>query len=438
MCAIFGVGGSNISAQLVKSGLIALQHRGQDGCGIAINSLNHGIMYSKNFGWVNQVFGKESEYFMNIECNAAIGHNRYSTSNKNLIYNDLQPLYKQNIAIAHNGHIHNTDRIKSIIDYKFATTTDSEVILSLLHPNNLLDTVRNIYQSLKGAFSLLILTNKYLVACRDKFGFRPLFMVNLDKSGDSGSEVVFSSEDSALPVNSTNIRMVKPGEIIVYDIDKKETTCHQMENCNRFCSFEHIYISRPDTKYQNNETVYNTRQSLGRKMAQQDNVNADIVIPVPESGYSYAIGYSKEKGIPLELVLNVNRYVGRSFINLDKDIVLSKFSTVDNVINGKSVVVVDDSIVRGNVIKTISQLLKNAGAKEIHYRACSPPIKNICKYGVDILTKEELVANTEQEENMAATFGINSVRYLSMDTLQEVLGPNHCFACFNGEYPDAE
>ncbi len=446
-CGVFGVYGHDEAPNITYLGLYALQHRGQESCGIASSDNKH-IYYHKGLGLVNDVF--EGNTLSQLKGKNAIGHVRYSTSGEALIKN-AQPLvvdyYHGSIAVSHNGNLTNAHKIKRDIEERgsiFSSTSDTEVVIHLiaslsnggLVDNDLTDRIINSLMKLTGAYSFLFLSEKEMVAARDPFGFRPLVMGKINNS------IIFASETCALDlINAVYIRDVEPGEVILVNEEGIRSIFPFEEQKRSSCVFELIYFSRPDSMF-NGKSIYKHRIQMGVELAKESYVNADIVIPVPDSGVPAALGFAKESGIDFEMGFTRNHYVGRTFIEPKKTIrhfgVKVKLNPVSDVIAGKRVVVVDDSIVRGTTSKKIVDMLKLAGAKEIHLRLSSPMVTTPCFYGIDTPVKDELIASKYTVDEINAEFNTDSTNFLSLEGLKRAVGDgvNFCDACFSGVYPE--
>ena len=448
-CGVFGVISKESFdiAKTVYYGLYALQHRGQESAGIVVN--DDGVFVShKDVGLVNEVFG-EAAMSAYPKGNIAIGHVRYSTTG-GTTRNNCQPIevnhQKGKMAIAHNGNLSNAFDLRNELELSgaiFHTTSDTETIAYIVTKERL--TAPSIEQAvcramdrLEGAYSLVLMSATKLIAVRDPHGFRPL-CYGQTASGD----FVVASESCALQaVGAEFIRDVEPGEILVFD---KNNIRSIREHCGRekkkTCIFEYIYFARPDSVI-DGVCVHESRRRAGECLAKAAPVEADIVIGVPDSGLDAAIGYAEASGIPFGYGLIKNKYIGRTFISPDEsdriDRVRIKLSPIESVIQGKRVILIDDSIVRGTTSRRIVKLVRDAGAKEVHMRISSPPFLHPCYYGTDIDSEENLIANRHSVEEIAEIIGADSLAYLSMENLQALVGnTNYCSACFNGEYPTA-
>ncbi len=441
-CGVFGIYNHEESTNITYLGLYALQHRGQESCGIT-SSDNCNVYFHKNLGLVNDVFNEAT--LSKIKGKHAIGHVRYSTSGETLIKN-AQPLiadyYYGSISVAHNGNLTNANILKKELEEKgsiFYSSSDTEVIIHLIASSKerfLVDRVISSLEKVKGAYSFLFLSENEMLAARDPFGFRPLVIGELEGS------VVFASETCSLDlINAKYIRDVKPGEVILVNSEGMKSFFPFERKKNSYCVFELIYFSRPDSIY-NGQSIYKIRSEMGRQLAKEAFIDADIVIAVPDSGVPAALGYSKESGIPFEMGFTRNHYVGRTFIEPKRAIrnfgVKIKLNPVLDVIEGKKVIVVDDSVVRGTTSKKIVDMLKAAGAKEIHLRLSSPMVSSPCYYGIDTPVKEELMASKYSEEEINEKLGATTTKFLTLEGLRKVVGNevNFCEACFSGAYPE--
>ncbi|MCR5652781.1 MAG: amidophosphoribosyltransferase [Ruminococcus sp.] len=445
-CGVFGIysDGSVNPAYACYNGLLALQHRGQESCGIAVS--DRGVMnYHKDMGLVTEVFN--NSILESLNGQTAVSHVRYSTAGGSVLEN-AQPLVmryvKGTLAVAHNGNLTNAIEIRRELEKRgaiFQTTIDSEVICYViarerLNCNSAEEAVIRAVKKLEGAYSLLVMSPTKLIAARDPHGFRPLCMGRINES------IVFASESAALDACGAEfIRDIEPGEIIV--VDKNGVRSNKPEKkCNKsLCVFEYIYFARTDSCI-DGLSVYETRKQAGRILAREFPVDADLVIGVPESGIDAAIGYSEESGIPYEKAIVKNGYIGRTFIKpTQKDRMNSvriKLNPILDTIKGKRVVVIDDSIVRGTTVDRITNMLRNAGAKEVHMRISSPPFLWPCYYGTDVPSREELIAVNHTVDEICKLSGADTLGYLPARCLDEMLGGNfkgYCDACFTGLYP---
>ena len=445
-CGVFGaynVRGEDI-ASWVYYGLFALQHRGQESCGIAVSE-NRDIRYYKDMGLVNEVFTPEN--LDKVHGDIAIGHVRYSTAGSSVRAN-AQPLVtkyvKGQLAIAHNGNLVNAVDLREELEQQgaiFQTTIDSEVIAYLVakervHCGSVEEAVARAMPYIKGAYSLLVMSPRKLIAARDPHGFKPLCI------GKREDTWVVASETCALDtVGAEFIRDVEPGEIIVINeegLTSDRRYCHLTKKCSR-CVFEYIYFARPDSVI-DGVSVFNSRIMAGRILAQTHSVEADLVVGVPESGNDAAMGYALESGIPYGRAFVKNNYVGRTFIkpkqSMREQSVKIKLNVLKDAVKGKRIVMIDDSIVRGTTSGNIVQMLKNAGATEVHVRISSPPFKYPCYFGTDIPNRDQLIANHHTIEEIGELMGADSLGYLDLDRMGEMVeGLDYCEACFNGNYP---
>ena len=422
-------------------GLFSLQHRGQESTGIVYKKNDHMVMY-KDLGMVSQVLSKylTGEHLSNI----GIGHVRYSTHGGNLLEN-AQPIIvncnKGDIALAHNGNLSNTNELKSHLVEEgsiFQSTSDTELILHMIarsRKNSFHEALVETLKRLEGAFSMAMIHNETLYAIRDRNGFRPLYI------GKKGPHTVIASETCALDILKIHdYREVKPGEIVKVDAGGEANEFFAEPQKTNHCVFEQIYFARPDSEVFG-EPVYAMRKKMGAALARLDEHEGDIVVPVPDSGNTAAIGYAEESGIPFEMGLTRSHYAGRSFImpRIDQRelMVRMKLAPVKSLISGKRIILIDDSLVRGTTSKILIGLLREAGAKEVHLRLSSPELKWPCFFGIDIPTRKELISNHHTPEQIAQIVGADSLKFLPIEELFNVLETRekHCFACFNGKYP---
>lgn len=439
-CGIVGVYGHPEAAKMAYLGLYALQHRGQESAGI-VSSDGRELNIFKGKGLVNNVFTQER--LDELTGTSAIGHVRYSTTGANRVTN-AQPLMVNyrggTLAAAHNGNLINATELRNELESRgaiFQSTTDTEAIVHLIaqaaNPNFIEALVTSLYR-LKGAYSLLFLRENQMVAVKDPHGIRPLCIGEIDGA------TVIASESCALDIMGAQLlREVKPGEMIIVgengvQIEKPFPVVEE-----KFCVFEFIYYSRPDSQIRG-RTIYEIRHRLGQRLAQEHPAEADVVIPIPDSSNAAAIGYADAANLPFHLGLMRSHYIGRTFIEPDEGIrhfgAKLKYSPVRSVLEGKRIVVVDDSIVRGTTSAKIAEMLRKAGAKEIHLRITAPPWKHPCFYGIDTPTETELIANQKSLEEMAEHFGVDSLGFLSVEGLMQTVPPtiNYCQACFTGNY----
>ena len=445
-CGIFGIYDPNGDcARTTYYGLYALQHRGQESCGIAVNN-HRDIAYYKGMGLVNEVF--DEERLEKLEGNMAIGHVRYSTTGESLREN-AQPLVlryvKGNIALAHNGNLVNKQYLEQDLSKNgaiFQTTTDTETIAYMIARKRLTagsveHSVEETYKCLLGAYSLLVMSPQKLIACRDPWGFHPLCM------GRKGDAIVFASETCALDtVGAEFVRDIEPGEIVVVKDGKMESIrTNTKKYPHTMCIFEYLYFSRPDSVIEG-QSVHDSRMLAGKYLAREYPVDADVVIGVPDSGLSAAMGYAQETGIPYGIGFIKNKYIGRSFIEptqaMRENAVRIKLNVLRSTVEGKRVVMVDDSIVRGTTSKRIVSLLRKFGAKEVHVRSSAPPFMHPCYFGTDVPSKEQLIATGRNLNQMCEMIGADSLGFLSIENLKKII-PNascgFCDGCFSGTYP---
>jgi len=440
-CGVFGIYGHNDSSTLTYLGLYALQHRGQESAGI-VSGDGKNLYVHKDMGLVSKVFNES--HLKGMRGNRAIGHVRYSTTGSSSLVN-AQPLvinyYHGVLAIAHNGNLTNAAELREKLEKMgsiFQTSTDSEIIVHLLAKATSLDKVERLVCALnqiEGAYSFVMMDEEEVIGVRDPFGIRPLCLGKIDDA------YVLASETCAFDlIGAQFIRDVEPGEIIVIN-DSGIRSVRKLEpRPHRFCIFEYIYFARPDSIVFG-QSVHSVRKALGRKLAQENPVDADIVIAVPDSGNSAALGYAEESKIPFEFGFIRNHYVGRTFLKPNQMIrnfnTRIKLNPVKDVIKGKRVVVVDDSIVRGTTSKSRIARLRDAGAKEIHMRISCPPHKFPCFYGIDFPTNTELIASKYEIDEIAKFIQADTLGYLSVEGMLQAAGDNkhYCLACFSGNYP---
>ncbi len=442
-CGIFGAFGHPEAANLTYLGLYALQHRGQEGAGICSTD-GKSLHLEKSMGLVSDIFSEKR--LKRLPGHAAIGHNRYSTAGSSVLKN-VQPLVANyslgSIAIAHNGNLVNADQMRAELEAEgaiFQSSSDSEVILHLIARAKNENPYERIIEALKdvrGAFSLLFLRENEMIALRDPYGVRPLSIGKVD-----GAYIV-ASETCALDIiNADYIRDVEPGEMVIINENGIRSIQALKSPRKAFCVFEFIYFSRPDSYIYDHTCVNTIRKSFGKQLAKDSPVDADIVIPVPDSGVPAAIGFAEESGIPFDFGLIRNHYVGRTFIEPKQSIrhfgVKIKLNPVRCILEGKRVVVVDDSIVRGTTSKKIIKMIREVGgAKEVHMRISSPPTVGPCFYGIDTPTRQELIASTHLVEEIRKYITADSLAYLSINGLRKIVPnpDNYCTACFDNKYP---
>lgn len=432
-------------AQLTYYALYALQHRGQESCGIAINN-NRNISQYKDMGLVNEVFNEK--ILSDMPGTMAVGHVRYSTTGESHREN-AQPLViryvKGNLALAHNGNLINSTELWDNLSRDgaiFQTTTDTEAIAYLiarerLKTSSIENAVENTMSHLKGAYSLIIMSAKKLIAVRDPWGFRPLSMAKL------GDGVVFSSETCAFDsIGAEFVRDLKPGEIVVVEEGKISTIdTYTHKASSNMCIFEYLYFARPDSIIAG-QMAHDSRKLAGAYLSKEYPVDADVVIGVPDSGVSAAMGYSEESGIPYGLGFVKNKYIGRTFIQpsqaMRENAVRIKLNVLKSTVEGKRVVMVDDSIVRGTTSKRIVNLLRRAGATEVHVRSSAPPFLYPCYFGTDVPSQDQLIACNYTMDEIQDMIGADSIGFLSIDSLMKIApnaNCNFCAGCFTGEYP---
>ena len=441
-CGVVGVYGHPEAANLVYLGLYALQHRGQESAGI-VASTHSKMRLEVGMGLVADVF--DPIRILKLPGPLAIGHNRYSTAGKSELVN-AQPCMINysagSLALAHNGNLVNAHAIRKELGSKgaiFQSTNDSEVIVHLMAQSKaetFVDRAAEALRQVSGAYSLVLMTKTELVAARDPHGFRPLCLGKLD-----GAYIVASETCVMDLIEAEFIREVEPGELILINDQGIQSFFPFKKVETKHCVFEHIYFARPDS-FIFGEHVYTARKNMGRAMAQESPADVDLIVPVPDSGVVSAMGFAEESGIPFEMGLIRNHYVGRTFIEPQSQIrhfgVKLKLNPVKEIIAGKRIAIIDDSIVRGTTARKIVKMLRDAGAKEVHLRISSPPILHSCFYGIDTPTKEELIAHTHNLEETRQYLAADSLAYLSLEKMMEVLEngkKKFCSACFDGNYP---
>ncbi len=447
-CGVFGIYDHPEAANFTYLGLYSLQHRGQESAGIV--STDGEKLYShREMGLVTEVFDGES--ISSLQGTTAIGHVRYSTTGSSNNKN-TQPLImnyeKGELAVGHNGNLTNAKTLRHKLEKEgsiFQSTTDTEVIVHLIARSKEKTFLKRIIEALtqcKGAYSLVFLTPKGLVAARDPHGFRPLVLGKIDNS------YVVASETCAFELIGANyIREIEPGEIVFINESGIRSFKSLPKKQHKYCVFENIYFSRPDSFVQG-RNIYQMRKSMGKQLAIESPANADIVVAVPDSGTPAAMGYAEQLGIPFETGFLRSHYIGRTFIEPQQSIrnfgVKLKLSVIKEVIDGKKVVVVDDSIVRGTTSRKIVKMIRDAGAKEVHMRISSPPMKFSCYYGIDTPLKEELIAHSLEVEKIKDYITSDTLGYLSKEGITKAVTngdksfnerSNYCFACFDGNYP---
>ncbi len=452
-CGVFGVyaPGEDV-ARLTYFGLHALQHRGQESAGIAVGD-EETVTVAKNLGLVSKVF-KESD-LETLTGDVAIGHTRYSTTGSSTSWENAQPhlstIGRQIVALAHNGNLVNTIELREGLKshgLRFRSTTDSEVIASLVgaftqQHHHIRDGIRETMKLIDGAYAVVLITESALYAFRDPHGVRPLVLGKLPDTGKlDGGGWVITSETCALDiVGATFVRDVAPGEIIKVSANGLEAQQGVPAEKPSLCVFEYVYFARPDS-VMGDCSMYEARHRMGKSLAEEAPVEADLVIGVPDSGIPAAIGYAEGSGLPYGEGLAKNRYVGRTFISPSQTIrqqgIRLKLNPLKSVIEGKRLVVVDDSIVRGNTTRKLVRLLRDAGAAEVHMRITSPPVEWPCFYGIDTDTRDQLIASTHTIDEIREHIGADSLAYLSLDAMARATGVGEgglCLACFSGDYP---
>ena len=452
-CGVFGIydfDGHDV-ASTIYYGLFALQHRGQESCGIAVSDTNgpKGVVKShKGMGLVNEVFTPEQ--LDALKGDIGVGHTRYSTAGSSTREN-AQPLVlnyvKGTLGLAHNGNLVNAPELRRELEYTgaiFQTTIDSEVIAyhiarERIHTASVEEAVSRAMDKIKGAYSLIVMSPRKLIGARDPYGFRPLCI------GKRDNAYILASETCALDtIGATFVRDVEPGEIVTITpqkgIESDKSHCLPKDQEAR-CIFEYIYFARPDSHF-DGVSVYQARIQSGRFLAMDSPVEADLVVGVPESGNAAALGYSLQSGIPYGTAFVKNGYVGRTFIkpgqSSRESSVRVKLNVLKEAVNGKRVIMIDDSIVRGTTSDRIVKMLRDAGAKEVHMRVSSPPFLHPCYFGTDVPAEEQLIAHNRTIEEIRQVIGADSLAYLKTERLGEMIGGmGHCTACFTGEYPIA-
>lgn len=449
-CGLFGIYGHTDASTHTALGLHSLQHRGQESAGIV--AYDGGQFHShRALGLVGDNFDKP-EVMERLRGTAAMGHVRYATSGDTILRN-VQPLFAEfqfgGLAVAHNGNLTNAYQLRDTLVNRgniFQSTSDTEVIIHLIAISKaarVVDRITDALRQIEGAYSLVALTQKKLIGVRDPKGVRPLVL------GRKDGAHILASETCALDIIGAKfVRDIEPGEIVVIDENGVQSFHPFAEDKKRFCIFEYIYFARPDSDMEGHN-VYDVRKQIGVELARESMVPADVVVPVPDSGVPSALGFAQEAAIPFELGIIRNHYVGRTFIEPTAQIrhlgVRLKHNANISGLKGKRVILVDDSIVRGTTSVKIVEMVRNAGAKEVHMRISSPPTTNSCYYGIDTPAREELMAAKYDVQGMADHIGVDSLAFISMDGLYRAVGeqgrndtfPQYCDACFSGEYPIA-
>ncbi|NDH25598.1 MAG: amidophosphoribosyltransferase [Rhodobacteraceae bacterium] len=453
-CGVFGVIGMSDAANFVALGLHALQHRGQEAGGIVAYDETGGFNSARRFGYVRDNFTSKS-LMSTLPGALSIGHVRYSTAgSKHAAIRDVQPFFGEfsmgGAAIAHNGNITNAEALRRELIERgsiFQSSSDTECIIHLMARSlqqNIPERMEDALRRVEGAFSIVAMTDQKLIGVRDPMGMRPLVL------GRLADGWVLSSETCALDIIGAEfIREVAPGEMVVISEKGLESHFPFRKRASKFCIFEHVYFSRPDSIV-SGRSVYETRRQIGVELAKESPVEADLVCPVPDSGTPAAIGFSQHSGIPYAMGIIRNQYMGRTFIEPTDQIrnmgVRLKLNVNRSLIEGKRVILVDDSVVRGTTSRKIKDMVLDAGAKEVHFRIASPPTAWPCFYGVDTPEREKLLAATMSEEEMRQHLSVNSLKFISLDGLYRAVGeaegrnkecPQYCDACFSGQYPIA-
>ena len=450
-CGVFAVFGHDDAAALTALGLHALQHRGQEATGIVSHD-GTDFYAHRALGLVDKAFG-EAETIARLKGHAAIGHNRYATTGEGSVRN-IQPLFADlsfgGFAIAHNGNLTNAHTLRMDLVGRgalFQSTTDTETILHLMavsQKKTVQDRMIDALKQIEGAYSLVACCRDMIIGVRDPMGFRPLVL------GKLGTAYILASETCALDIIGADfVRDIEPGEMVVIDKLGMRSSHPFEKQSSRFCVFEYIYFARPDSALEG-RSVYDSRKKIGAELAREAPApDADVVVPVPDSGVPAAIGYAEASGLPFELGIIRNHYVGRTFIEPTDQIrhlgVKLKHNANRAYIEGKSIVLVDDSIVRGTTSKKIVEMLRAAGAREVHMRISSPPTAHSCFYGIDTPSTSELLANRMNVEQIREYIGVDSLAYISIPALYKAMGENgrddknpaFCDACFTGDYPVA-
>jgi amidophosphoribosyltransferase len=449
-CGVFGIFNHDDAAALTALGLHALQHRGQEASGIVTNDGDQ-FHAHRALGLVDKVYS-DTEAMSRLTGRSAIGHNRYSTTGDTMVRN-IQPLYADlsfgGLAVAHNGNLTNAHKLRQQLVERgslFQSTTDTEVIVHLMavsRENNVIDRLTDALNQIMGAYSLIACAEGKIIGVRDPNGIRPLVL------GQLGDALILASETCALDIIGADyIRDIEAGEMVVLDKDGiYSSRPFKTPSNKRFCLFEYVYFAKPDS-FMEGHSVYEVRKNIGVELAKEAPCEtADIVVPVPDSGVPAAIGYAEQSGIPFELGIIRNHYVGRTFIQPTDAIrhlgVKRKHNANKKFIEGKRVVLVDDSIVRGTTSRKIVEMIRNAGAAEVHMRIASPPTKHSCFYGVDTPSSEELLAHRMSTEEIGEFIGVDSMAYITIDGLYRAAkesarnegNPQYCDACFTGDYP---
>ncbi|HNQ92874.1 MAG TPA: amidophosphoribosyltransferase [Alphaproteobacteria bacterium] len=447
-CGVFGIFGHEDASTLTALGLHALQHRGQESSGIVSYNGSEFFVH-RGLGLVDDIFN-DPAVINRLAGNCAIGHNRYATTGETLLRN-VQPLYAElafgGLAVAHNGNLTNAVKIRNELTEHgaiFQCTSDTEVIIHLValsKKKTVLDRLIDSLHQIEGAYSLICFAEGRMIGVRDPNGFRPLVL------GKLGKAYILASETCALDIIGAEfVRDIAPGEMVVISNEGIQSHHPFDASPSRFCIFEYIYFARPDSIMEG-KSVYEMRKKIGAVLAQESPCEADLVVPVPDSGVPAAIGYAQESGLPFELGIIRNHYVGRTFIEPTQKIrnfgVKRKHNANRGMVEGKRIVLVDDSIVRGTTSRKIVEMMRQAGAREVHMRISAPPITHGCYYGIDTPSREDLLASSHSVEEIAKFIGVESLAFISDDGLYRAVGeqgrnaksPQYCDACFTGDYP---
>jgi amidophosphoribosyltransferase len=442
MCGIFGIYNHTEASNLAYLGLYALQHRGQESAGI-VSSDNRQLHHYRQMGLVSEIFSKET--LKRLSGRNAIGHVRYSTAGSSELKN-AQPFvvdyHRGSLAIAHNGNLTNASFIKSELESRgsiFQSNMDTEVIVHLIarfKEKNIVERTVHALKQMEGAYSLLILTEREMIVARDPFGFRPMALGQLKEAH------VVASETCAFDlIGAKFVREIEPGEIILINEEGIKSFKPFSPKQRHQCIFEFIYFARPDS-FLFNRNVYEVRKSFGAQLAKESSVDVDMVVPIPDSGFPAALGYAAQSGIPLELGMIRNHYVGRTFIEPEQRIrhfgVKIKLNPVKGLLKGKRIITVDDSIVRATTSRKINKMFRNAEAKEVHVRISSPPITHPCFFGIDTPKRSELIASFHNLKEIQKFINATSLNYLSLEGLKKCMkedAESYCYACFTGNYP---
>lgn len=447
-CGVVAIYGHPDAAREAYLALYALQHRGQESAGIATADGQH-LANIKGMGLVSEIF--TDDVLAKLPGNMAIGHTRYSTTGDSALLN-AQPIRvdstKGLIAIAHNGNLVNLGNVRARLERAgayFQTTSDSEIIVQLIahsSAGSLVDAIADSLSQVEGAFSIVMMTRDRIFAARDPHGFRPLSMGRM-KNPDGGDTVIFASESCAFDLlRAEYVRDILPGELVMVSQDGVTSRQYASGVKQASCVFEHVYFARPDSRIFG-RWVQESRDQMGRQLARESGVPADVIVPVPDSGVTAALGYAEESGIPFRLGLIRNHYVGRTFIEPEQRVrdfgVRLKLNPVRNLLEGKRVVLIDDSIIRGTTSRKIVRMVRGAGATEVHLRISCPPTISPCFYGVDTPRKQELIAANQSIEEIRAFIEADSLAYLSLDGLLKCVrdegNVGYCTACYTGNYP---